>query len=158
MGISAATAVTAVAMSPGTTNRAESLRAGIEADLASIEASRERIDTAIATATPALAKLLERRRSEQDAARDALVARAASLTAVVPSRGFWRDLVSDDRGGVALDRVQILVWTLVLGIIFLSSVLLELTMPEFSGTLLALMGISSGTYIGFQLPRGRSDT
>ena len=156
MGISAATAVAAVAIAPGTTSRAETLRAGIEADLVSIEASRERINAAIATATPALAKLLERRKSEQDAARDALIARAASLTAVVPSRGFWRDLVSDDRGGVALDRVQILVWTLVLGIIFLSSVMLELTMPEFSGTLLALMGISSGTYIGFQLPAAKN--
>jgi len=157
MGISAATAVAAVAISPGTTSRAETLRAGIEADLVSIEASRERINAAISTATPALAALLERRRSEQDKAHDALVARAASLTAVVPSRGFWRDLVSDDRGGVALDRVQILVWTLVLGIIFVSSVVLELTMPEFSGTLLALMGISSGTYVGFQMPATKSD-
>lgn len=157
MGISAVTAVAAVAISPGTTSRAETLRAGIEADLVSIEASRERINAAIATATPALAALLERKRSEQQAAHDALVARAASLTAVIPSRGFWRDLVSDDRGGVTLDRVQIVVWTLVLGIIFLSSVLLELTMPEFSGTLLALMGISSGTYIGFQMPATKND-
>jgi hypothetical protein len=152
MGISAATAVAAVSMSAGATTRTESLRASLEADIASIEASRERINTAIATATPTLVKLLEKRRSEQDAAHDALTARVAGLTAVVPSRGWWRDLVTDDRGGVALDRVQILVWTFVLGLIFLSSVLLELTMPEFSGTLLALMGISSGTYIGFKLP------
>ncbi len=152
MGISAATAVTAVALSSGTSDRAESLRASLEADIAAIEASRERINAAIATATPALANLLERKRTEQDAARDALTARLASLTAVVPSRGWWRDIISDDRGGVALDRVQILVWTIVLGLIFLSTVILELTMPEFSGTLLALMGISSGTYIGFKLP------
>jgi hypothetical protein len=157
MGISAATAVAAVAMTSGTTDRAESLRGSLEADIASIEASRERINGAIATATPALAKLLERRRTEQDAARDALVARVASLSAVVPSQGWWRDLVSDDRGGVALDRVQIVVWTIVLGLIFLSSVMLELTMPEFSGTLLALMGISSGTYLGFKLPAGKKD-
>jgi len=68
------------------------------------------------------------------------------------SRGWWNDLVSDDRGVVALDRLQIVVWTFVLGGIFLSSVLWDLTMPEFSATLLALMGISSGTYIGFKLP------
>ena len=157
MGISAATAVAAVAMTSGTTSRTDSLRASIEADIAAIDSSRDRINAAIATATPALVKLLEKRRSEQDAARDALTARAATLTAVVPSRGWWRDLVSDDRGGVTLDRVQILVWTLVLGLIFLSSVLLELTMPEFSGTLLALMGISSGTYIGFKLPVAKKD-
>ena len=63
-----------------------------------------------------------------------------------------RDLMSDDRGVVALDRLQVVVWTLVLGGIFLTSVLWDLTMPEFSATMLALMGISSGTYIGFKLP------
>lgn len=41
---------------------------------------------------------------------------------------------------------------LVLGGIFLTAVLWDLTMPEFSATMLALMGISSGTYIGFKLP------
>jgi hypothetical protein len=66
--------------------------------------------------------------------------------------GFLRDLISDDRGVVALDRLQVVVWTLVLGGIFLTSVLWDLTMPEFSATMLALMGISSGTYIGFKLP------
>jgi hypothetical protein len=68
------------------------------------------------------------------------------------TRGFWRDLVTDDRGVVALDRLQVVVWTLVLGGIFLTAVLWDLTMPEFSATMLALMGISSGTYIGFKLP------
>lgn len=72
------------------------------------------------------------------------------------SRGFWNDLVADERGVVALDRVQIVVWTLILGGIFLFSVVWELAMPELSATLLALMGISSGTYIGFRLPT-RSD-
>jgi len=68
------------------------------------------------------------------------------------SAGFWRDLVTDERGLVALDRLQVVVWTLVLGGIFLMSVLWYLAMPEFSATMLALMGISSGTYIGFKLP------
>ena len=66
--------------------------------------------------------------------------------------GFMHDLISDDRGVVALDRLQVVVWTLVLGGIFLTAVLWDLTMPEFSATMLALMGISSGTYIGFKLP------
>src|SRR5262249_53159022 len=47
-----------------------------------------------------------------------------------PSKGFWRDLVSDARGVVALDRLQIVVWTLVLSCVFFSSVIWELTMPE----------------------------
>ena len=73
------------------------------------------------------------------------------------SEGFVRDLISDDRGLVALDRLQVVVWTLVLGGIFLTSVLWDLTMPEFSATMLALMGISSGTYIGFKLPMKASE-
>lgn len=77
---------------------------------------------------------------------------AVTRSAARASRGWWNDLVSDDRGVVALDRLQIVVWTLVLGGIFLTSVLWDLTMPEFNATLLALMGISSGTYIGFKLP------
>jgi len=40
---------------------------------------------------------------------------------------------------------------------FVSSVYNNLTMPEFSTTLLGLMGISSGTYIGLSFPR-RSET
>ena len=69
------------------------------------------------------------------------------------SEGWWKDLVADEQGAVTLDRLQIVVWTLVLSGIFLFSVIWELTMPEFNGTLLALMGVSSGTYIGFKLPQ-----
>jgi hypothetical protein len=69
-----------------------------------------------------------------------------------PSAGWWRDLVSDDRGTVALERLQVIVWTIVLSGVFLTSVIWDLTMPDFNTTLLALMGISSGTYLGFSLP------
>jgi hypothetical protein len=67
------------------------------------------------------------------------------------SRGFRRDLLWDG-DGLSLHRFQIVVWTLVLGFIFVASVYAELTMPDFSATLLGLMGISSGTYLGFKLP------
>lgn len=75
------------------------------------------------------------------------------IARISQTRGWWRDLVADESGAVALDRLQIVVWTLVLSGIFLYSVIWELTMPEFNGTLLALMGVSSGTYIGFKLPQ-----
>jgi hypothetical protein len=67
------------------------------------------------------------------------------------SRGFVRDILSGG-GDYSLHRFQIAVWTIVLGIMFLSSVYNSLTMPDFSPTLLGLMGISSGTYIGFKFP------
>jgi len=85
-------------------------------------------------------------------AATAVAAVAITKESATASRGWWTDLVSDERGVVALDRLQIVVWTLVLGGIFLTSVIWDLTMPEFNATLLALMGISSGTYIGFKLP------
>ena len=47
----------------------------------------------------------------------------ASSSGPRASNGFLRDLISDDRGVVALDRLQVVVWTLVLGGIFLTSVL-----------------------------------
>jgi hypothetical protein len=67
------------------------------------------------------------------------------------SRGFINDLMSDPNG-VSLHRFQMFVWTLVLGVIFIGSVYKNLAMPEFSATLLGLMGISSGTYLGFKFP------
>jgi hypothetical protein len=72
-------------------------------------------------------------------------------TDTVVSKNFIRDILSDG-GGYSFHRFQIFAWTLVLGIIFISSVYNNLTMPEFSATLLGLMGISSGTYIGFKFP------
>ncbi len=67
------------------------------------------------------------------------------------TRGFLRDLLADS-SGYSFHRFQIFAWTLLLGIMFVSTVYNNLMMPEFSATLLGLMGISSGTYIGFKFP------
>jgi hypothetical protein len=67
------------------------------------------------------------------------------------SQGFFDDILTDDLGGISFHRFQMFVWTLVLGLIFISSVYRQLAMPEFNDTLLALMGISSGTYMGFMI-------
>jgi len=68
------------------------------------------------------------------------------------SNGFLNDILTDDANGVSFHRFQMFVWTLVLGILFIYSVWNRLSMPEFTATLLALMGISSGTYLGFKIP------
>ena len=67
------------------------------------------------------------------------------------SESFLHDLLSD-ADGISFHRLQIAVWTVVLGIIFCDSVYYVLSMPTFSDTLLGLMGISGGTYIGFKIP------
>lgn len=74
-----------------------------------------------------------------------------SQTSATVSGGFLRDILTDS-SGYSFHRFQIFAWTIVLGIIFVSSVYNNLTMPEFSPTLLGLMGLSAGTYIGFKFP------
>lgn len=69
------------------------------------------------------------------------------------SRGFLRDVLSDERG-ISIHRFQLFVWTLVLGVIFCTVVYGSLEMPQFSSTMLGLMGISSGTYLGLKMPEG----
>ena len=71
------------------------------------------------------------------------------------SHGFFEDILTDDVG-ISFHRVQMFVWTVVLAVFFISDVINNLAMPEFGNTLLALMGISSGTYLGFMLTEPHS--
>ena len=61
------------------------------------------------------------------------------------------DILSDSNG-ICLHRLQIFVWTLVMGVAAVRNVYEHLEMIEYNGTMLALMGVSSGTYIGFKFP------
>jgi hypothetical protein len=67
------------------------------------------------------------------------------------SEGFFNDILKDVNG-VSFHRLQMFVWTVILGLIFLYSVWKSLSMPEFSATLLALQGLTAGTYLGFKFP------
>lgn len=68
------------------------------------------------------------------------------------SQGWLKDLTTDINGP-ALHRIQVLCWTVVLGLVFIVGVYRDLAMPpDFSATLLALMGISSAGYVGFKWP------
>ena len=53
---------------------------------------------------------------------------------------------------MTLHRLQIMLWTLALGALFVWEVWDHLAMPTFGTELLTLMGISSGTYLGFKIP------
>ena len=67
------------------------------------------------------------------------------------SAEFWRD-ICDDGNGMSFHRLQVVIWTGVLGVVFVYSVMRVMSMPEFPETLLILMGISNGTYLGFKIP------
>lgn len=79
----------------------------------------------------------------------AVISKADEVLTTGESNGFLTDLLSDE-SGVSLHRLQILVWTLVLSVLFVWEVYSELQMPTFSATLLALMGLSSATYVGIK--------
>ncbi|WP_213776947.1 hypothetical protein [Caballeronia sp. dw_276] len=62
---------------------------------------------------------------------------------------FFKDLTSDE-GGVAVHRVQMLIFTIVVGLMFLNQVFTTCSMPRFDINTLLLLGISGATYIGFK--------
>ncbi len=70
-------------------------------------------------------------------------------------KGVMYDLLAENNL-ISFHRFQIFVWTLILGVMFVASVYNELAMPQFSATLLGLLGISAGTYVGFKLPETRA--
>jgi hypothetical protein len=77
------------------------------------------------------------------------------LTAPFVSRGWYNDITTDVNGP-ALHRLQVFYWTIILGGVFIVAVYQDLAMPEFSNTLLALMGVTSAGYLGFKYPEKQS--
>jgi hypothetical protein len=67
------------------------------------------------------------------------------------SDDFLFDILSDDHG-VCIHRFQMAGWTIVLAVVFIYTVFTELRMPDFDASILLLMGISSGTYLGYKVP------
>ncbi|MBY3328490.1 hypothetical protein HFO02_33845 [Rhizobium laguerreae] len=65
------------------------------------------------------------------------------------SRGFVRDVLSVD-GAPQLQRIQAIAWTLILGALFVWTAARDFRLPAFDPTLLLLMGLVSGLYLGFK--------
>jgi hypothetical protein len=73
------------------------------------------------------------------------------------SDGFWMDLLGDNES-VAVHRLQIVVWTAILGVIFFKEIYESFRLPTFDSNLLILMGISGGTYVGFKINETKRST
>lgn len=72
------------------------------------------------------------------------------------SQGLWKDLTTDINGPT-VHRIQVIFWTVALGVMFLVGVYRDLAMPpDFSSTLMALMGISGASYVGFKYPESNN--
>jgi hypothetical protein len=169
MGISAATGLGAAVIDSGKRSSQEGEREALEQKKKNDETAVEKLNSEIAALKITVASDPPPADLEQQKA--ALAAKEIELTAKQkevadtgqaiqkisdaakqkPSKGFFDDILSDD-DGVSFHRFQIAAWTVVLILVFIAKVYNDLSMPEFDGTLLALMGISGGTYIGFKLP------
>lgn len=68
---------------------------------------------------------------------------------------FFNDILTDENG-ISFHRLQMVVFTMVLGFVFLYTVWATLTMPDFSPTLLTMQGLTAGTYLGFKIPEKQS--
>ena len=149
VGISTVTALGAAFITSNTADPVAAAQAPARNYLAGIRAAQEELRAAQTT-------------KDQNAEKNAKV----KLGELKKELRDWRrlhwnqwilDLLSEENDMakpqiMSFHRFQIIVWTLVLGIVFCSEVLTKLGMPNFDSTLLILMGISSGTYLGFKFP------
>lgn len=73
------------------------------------------------------------------------------------SKSCLKDVLTDMQGGDTFYRWQMFVTTLLLGGVFIIELVRNFVMTDFDLTMLGLMGISAGTYLGFKWPE-RSPT
>jgi hypothetical protein len=158
MGISATTGLGAVAIDATKQGKAASeIQPELQEQVNQQSALQEQLDTenvALEGAGPDQPKAAGEQLTDLKSQLEAKGKEIDKLTEKVRPRwtqGFWKDVLSD-ANGISLHRLQIVAWTIMLGIVFAVQVYRSMSMPEFNETLLALMGVSSGAYIGFKFP------
>ena len=98
----------------------------------------------IAIGTTTVGKVIDTSQSNQPAAA------TTSAQQNQPSQGFFIDILSDETG-VSIHRLQNVLWTAVIGYIYISQVYKTCAIPGstvISPTMIALMGLSSAGYLG----------
>lgn len=133
--------------------RPREIAAALEADLRKVEEEFQSLQETEAASRRKESLLAEAevRRKEYLTERRKLLEEQISYFRSSPGAAALLDLLGDD-GITSFHRFQMCVWTIVLGIIFVTEVWTKMAMPDFNATLLGLMGISAGTFIGFKIP------
>ena len=149
MGISFGTTAAAKTVDAGKVAQAQSQQNAIAPKLAEAKAQLQKfqsiapqVEDGHALVGEAQAEIVNLQKQLNDAQQAAMPQ---------PSEAFVPDLLTDD-GGAALHRFQMAVWTLVIAAMFIHDVYVNLAMPNFPDTLLGLMGISNGLYVGLKIP------
>jgi hypothetical protein len=152
-GISVGTAVTSKVIDANKQSNAQELKAtkaALEQQVAQVSAQ----PAAPAGAAPAPAADVQMKAIQLEQVKAQLKNLTTAPEEAI-SQGFFTDIMSDENG-VSIHRFQMVAWTIVLTLIFGYEVYKTLSMPEFSNTLLTLMGISSGTYVTLKVPEKHS--
>src|SRR6185437_4513022 len=156
MGVSGATALASVVMDATKDSAAGDVNSGLRLIGIKSFADVIRLEREIADRTLALQNTTL---SDQDRLKlsSGIIDRQLTLhtyedqIAPFVSEGWWKDIVTDING-TALHRLQVVGWSLALGIIFVVDVWRTLAMPQLSPMLLAVLGLSGAGYIGFKYP------
>ena len=159
IGISSATGLAAAVVDKSNTSSLGSEQSQLSSEKAGVQAEIAALQTQLAappTGTTAanIQAAIDTKTSRIKAIDDRFTQIAAQV-ATPATEGFFIDILSD-ANGLSFHRFQMFAWTVVLGIIFVVSIARQLVMLDFSATLLGLMGLSSGTYIGFKFPEQKN--
>ncbi|MDR5750337.1 MULTISPECIES: hypothetical protein [unclassified Caballeronia] len=73
------------------------------------------------------------------------------------TKGFFSDVITD-ASGPTIARFQAFAWTIGLALVYIQTAYRDLQAPTFPETLLTLMGISGGLYLGFKIPEKQPST
>jgi hypothetical protein len=121
-----------------------------ESKLSQIRQGLAALDVQInAQLAPPNVEELKKQRSDKESERTQALSEYRKLTR--QSEQYLTDILSD-ANGVSFHRFQMAAWTLVLGLVFIKEVYENLAMPEFNTTLMGLLGLSAGTYLGLKIP------
>jgi hypothetical protein len=150
MGISAGTFLGAASIDASKKSQAQSQLPDAAAKLNQTQATAAAITATRGAADPAAVATAQAVTSQQQA-----LVQLNDRTLADYNEDFLTDILSDE-DGPSFHRFQMFAWSLVLGVIFVASVIQTLSMPAFGNTLLGLMGISGGTYLGFKFPEQKT--
>jgi len=160
IGIGAGTALGAAAIDIGKTQGDKSTLQTLQAEQTTLTNDIKTLETQINSSPPPsnIEDLKQTKKTKQDRLNliESQIPALQASTSSKESDWFLNDVLTDETNGISFHRFQIFAWTLVLGILFIYSVWYRLAMPDFSTTLLALLGISAGTFLGFKIPEKQS--
>jgi hypothetical protein len=154
LGISATTGLAAVSLDHSRRSEAEEEHAKLETERKALGARVVEIRLRESLGALKLGTGLEEELQSKEARLaevEAALSKPSPLLSPAASEGFFADILRDGNG-VSFHRFQMVVWTVVLGMVFIRAVYKDFSMPEFDPALLALMGVYSGTYVGFKFP------